>query len=187
MRAPVLLLLLLFLCGCLGNEYSGDEFSRAYSRFASSDYLNLKWRETCVFPLNASNTVVIAKMVETGNETYVECRWSMEAVGVNEVGVVLSQGQSDIDPAWIECGKTNEFSEKLRDAVHNPGSNIVHLNDGLGGKENATSFVYVGKCHFWDERYCRTAGSRFCRLQNAKDIISVAYAIMDDETGKIYW
>jgi len=192
MRFLLTVVFLLLASGCLGNPdrtLSYKEFFYAYGRFVESDYLMGKWRGTCVFPLNdESNVILIAKVIERGEEAEVKCYWKNEPVGVGEgVGVLLSDGQSDIDPGWYGCGKSQEFSRLLRDAVHNPGSNLAHLGSGLGGKENATSYVIVSKCHFWDENYCERIKSRFCRLDNSSDIISVAYAVLDDESGGVYW
>ena len=172
----------------MGPYYLPSETEYIYDQFVSSDYLQSLWSKTCVYPLKRKNLILIATIVEEENQVDLNCYWHQEPVGITSgVGIVLQHEQTDIDTRWFGCngGKPPDFV--VRSAVHYPGSNLVHLNEGLQRKKEGTSHILVAECHYWDENYCNGSNNRYCQMENASSIKSVAYAVFDEENGEIHW
>jgi len=169
-------------------NYLPSDVEDAYEQFVSSDYLQNLWNQTCVYPLKRKNLIIMATIVEERDQVDLNCYWHQEPVNIiSDVGIKLHTGQTDIDTRWFRCGEDKSFASAVRSAVHYPGSNLVHLGKGLQRKEKGTSHVLVAECHYWDENYCYGSGNRYCKMEDASSIKSVAYAVFDEETGEIHW
>lgn len=173
----------LFLMGCAGAGDNADIFHR----FQESDYLQGLWAETCSFPLTEENLVLLASLDFIGNAPRLTCDWSLAPVGASDSGITLAEGVTDLDARWAGCGRDAALTDLVWDAVRNPGWNLVHLGDGLRpGSQKAA--VLVAKCHYWDEHYCTLKRANpNCSFPHAAQILSMAYAVLDIETGEILW
>ncbi|MDD3896349.1 MAG: hypothetical protein PHU04_00675 [Candidatus Peribacteraceae bacterium] len=173
----------LFLIGCAGT----GENAALFHRFQESAYLQDLWAETCSFPLTEESLVLLASINFSGNAPRLVCDWSLAPVGASDSGITLAEGVTDLDARWVGCGRDAAFPNLVWDAVRNPGSNVVHLGEGLSsGSQSAV--VLIAKCHYWDDYYCTIKRANpNCSFPHAAQILSMAYAVLDAETGEILW
>lgn len=165
------------------------ELSSVKEEFFSNKRLNLLWKDYCDFPLRDSgNTIFLAKLSWSGDNVSAECVWEKNRSGATDyASIQLSDGPTDVDARWLICGENALFASALKEAVHNPGSNLVHLGEAIDERDDGTVYIYVGGCHFWDERFCSRYNSRFCKLEDSHEILSVGYAVLDKESGRVHW
>ncbi|MFH1788058.1 MAG: hypothetical protein ABH834_01600 [Candidatus Altiarchaeota archaeon] len=200
MKPLVLLLAVVFFSGCVvgpvdspeaGEKefFPASEVSSVLTEFESSSYLKSVWNSACVFPLSGQGTsIVVAKVSWSGDDVSAQCVWQANVSGATEyASILLSEAASDIDVRWLSCGENPSFAAALREAILHPGLNLVHLGEGIPERVNGTAYVYIGKCHFWNDLYCRRASNRFCARDDSSAILSVAYAVFNPVSRRVHW
>ena len=174
------------LMGC-GTTSSRINTEKSFSRFEQSSYLQELWADTCSFPLIKENLVILAHASYQDRQPHLECDWAQTAVGFNDIGVIFNEEVSDLDPKWLACESDSTFAQLVWDAARIPSYNLIHLGNGIS-PNSRNAAVLISKCHYWDEYYCTIKrGNPNCKFPNADQILSMAYAVLDLETGKILW
>ena len=165
------------------------EFADAFAQFQASGHLQSLWNEVCLYPLEEEQAVLIVAVDGRGEKPELRCQWRHMPIGMQEkVGIEIEEAVTDIHTDWLQCGFDDAFAEVVRSAIHKPGSSCVHLGNSPS-KDVLLSYVLVGKCHYWDEFYCEEygGGGSHCKLENADEILSVAYAVLDPQAHKTFW
>jgi hypothetical protein len=172
----------LFLAGCIP-----EDNAQVFRSFEQSAYLQDLWADTCVFPLTEENVVMFASVRRGIFEPKFQCDWKRMPVDIGDSGVTLTEGITDLDARWFGCGSDASLPSLVWDAAKNPGSNLVHLGKGLPS-DAQEAVILVAKCHYWDDHYCTIKdGNPNCYFPNADQILSMAYAVIESETGEILW
>lgn len=174
------------LMGCGENSYNISS-EETFSRLEQSSYLQDLWAETCSFPLIEENLVILAHAKYQDEQPAIKCDWAETAMGSNNIGVIFKEEVSDLDSRWLDCESDSTFAQLVWDAARNPSYDLIHLGDGISPNSHNAA-VLISKCHYWDEYYCTIkSGNPNCKFPNADKILSMAYAVLDLETGEILW
>jgi hypothetical protein len=179
MRFPWLLpALLLTACTLPGS---------VFRQFESSAHLQRLWDGICKYPLEKENLILIGHIREIDGRPVLTCDWNRQPSGTDQVtsDIEFPEEQSDIDGRWFACDDQTAIA--VWDAVRHPGSNMVHLGGGVDA-DAREAYVLVGKCHYWTDNYCDGDDPNpHCSLPDRKEIMSVAYAVLNPETEEIHW
>jgi len=179
----LLLALALAVCAAVVLRYRS-----VFPQFERSAYLQRLWESTCTFPLAEENLVFLAHVEDRQDGPSLSCSWRRVPQGVDpSSGIRFAEEVSDIDSRWFTCGDDPVLAAAVWNAVRHPGSNLVHLGEGLRSDASEAD-ILVAKCHYWKGGYCEGDDvNSHCLLPNAAKIMSVAYAVLDTETGEIHW
>jgi len=172
-----------------GSGASEDRFFDAYARLNGSEYLRGEWAKTCDYNLSDPSTILfIAEVNETENRTVLSCRWGMKPEGVSGGAVDFADGPSDVNGSWLRCGEDGSFAEEVNAAIHAPGCGLMCLTEGVAGKGDTTAYVFAGRCHFWNRTCpCSPSGANPSDADGSRMRINAAYAVLDAQTGRVYW
>jgi hypothetical protein len=185
-KRPVRILALAVFVVCLSaiialviRDYqSAKSFSKAHVAFTDSSFLQGAWPKSCTYDLdNTPNIVVMARVRERGGKTSVDCWWNRRVSNVSGGVLSVDDGRTDMDPRWAGCGKNSEFDQLLSDTVFEKNELIPLLTRPARG--DGTYYVLASKCR---------KGNPHCACRNITgDYTSVAYALLDEQTGKVHW
>ena len=167
-----------------------EPFRAAFSQYASSEYLQERWGETCDFPLKPEHILLMAEIdASTITEPKLRCFWNEPPAGVlHNVGVTFASEQTDIHEDWIGCETLKAaFAHEIYEAVHRTGSPHVHLGSAPP-TGSGILYVLASKCHYWDRKSCSMYPTfSLCEREDAGAIMSAAYAVLDTRDNRVYW
>lgn len=166
-----IILFALILFGCQ------SEYDRAYTMFLESDYLNKVWNETCIYPLANRSYLMFMAKIEKSDDFYISC-----IRGESYDPLALS----DVRSEWDVCGKEPDtydgFAYAVYREIHYDPYPLVHLGNTIPKDEGRVAYILAKNCHTLGEptpeqrEICPECETR-----------SAAYAVLDKETGEIYW
>jgi hypothetical protein len=171
----ICILLASYIIGMISTRNFGD----AQQSFKGSAYLQGVWPKSCTYDLNSSsNIVLMARLREKSGNAYLDCWWNHKVVNITGGVLSVDGGRTDIDPVWSGCGQDPAFTGMVKDAVHNKTGLIPLLGHPPEGIDD-TYYILVSKC---------MQGPEGCSCKNITgNYTSVAYALLDEGTGEVYW